>query len=350
MQGLFNLGFTCAINSLIQIICRNDLMRNAVLNCDLGDDTLISNLKEVIILMYINNNTVSPKKFVANIYSKFEGIFIYGEQLDITELWIFMNEKIIEELNGSPNHHNLLLDYDNIDAKYKVLNGITYDDYNSYMRALKNSKYLNEKYIYHYVTHSKNKISMWQSTTEGFLLNITKCKKCNYTLYDFEPICALHMNIPENIENPTIVHMLQELLIENNYSNDWNCDNCKEKTDYIKTSKIWSLPDVLFIIINRFINPNIKNTKPIYINDALCFNTGTILSHADIEKNYKLSSVALHVGNATSGHYMSICSTQINEKGDNTFLLYNDEQILNAGDFLQNNSDAYMLVYNAITS
>jgi ubiquitin C-terminal hydrolase len=73
------------------------------------------------------------------------------------------------------------------------------------------------------------------------------------------------------------------------------------------------------------------------------------MSNNNIEKNYKLSSVALHVGNATSGHYMSICSTQINEKGDNTFLLYNDEQILNAGDFLQNNSDAYMLVYNAIT-
>ena len=59
MQGLFNLGFTCAINSLIQIICKNDLMRNIVLNCDLGDDTLISNLKEVIILMCINNKAIS---------------------------------------------------------------------------------------------------------------------------------------------------------------------------------------------------------------------------------------------------------------------------------------------------
>jgi ubiquitin C-terminal hydrolase len=350
MQGLFNLGFTCAINSLIQIICRNYLMRNVVLNTDLEDDTLISNLKEVIILMCMNNKTIYPKKFIANIYKKFEGIFRYGEQLDITELWIFMNQKIIEELNSSPTHHNLLLDYENIDVKYKILNDIKYDDYDSYMNALKNSKYLNEKYIYHYVTNSKNKISLWQNTTEGFLVNITRCKKCNYTLYDFEPICALYTNIPEDIENPTIVHMLQELLIEKDYCNDWDCDNCKEKTNYIKTSKIWSLPNVLFIIINRFINPNIKNTKPIYINDALCFNTGTILSHTNIEKNYKLSSIALHSGNATSGHYMSICSTQINENGDNTFLLYNDEQILNAENFLENNSDAYMLVYNIVTT
>lgn len=348
MQGLFNLGFTCAINSLIQIMCRNDLMRNIILNYDLQDDTLVSNLKEVFVLMYVNNKTITPKKFVANIYSKFVGIFNYGEQLDITELWIFMNQKIISELNSSPNNHNILLDYDNIDAEYKEVNGITYNDYNDYMNALKNSKYLNEKFIYHYVTHSNNKISIWQNATEGFLLNITRCKKCNYTLFDYEPISALHLNIPDNIETPTVVNMLHELLIENNYSNDWNCDNCKEKTDYSKISHIWSLPDVLLIIINRFINPNIKNKKPVHINDTLCFNTGSILSHKDTEKNYKLSSLALHVGNANSGHYMSICSTQINENGDNTFLLYNDEQILNAGDFLQNNTDVYMLVYNAV--
>ena len=36
MQGLANLGFTCAINSLIQIICRNDLMRDTILNYEIN--------------------------------------------------------------------------------------------------------------------------------------------------------------------------------------------------------------------------------------------------------------------------------------------------------------------------
>ena len=34
MQGIENLGSTCAINSLIQVISRNDILRNIILNND----------------------------------------------------------------------------------------------------------------------------------------------------------------------------------------------------------------------------------------------------------------------------------------------------------------------------
>ena len=75
MQGLSNLGFTCAINSLVQIICRNDLLRNIILSYDFPDNTLISNLKELLVLLYIENKSIIPKKFVASIYSNFGNIF-----------------------------------------------------------------------------------------------------------------------------------------------------------------------------------------------------------------------------------------------------------------------------------
>ena len=119
-----------------------------------------------------------------------------------------------------------------------------------------------------------------------------------------------------------------------------------EQKEYIKASKIWSLPSVLFIIINRFIDINIKNTKPVNINDTLCFTKGTILYNKDEEKMYKLSSIALHVGNITGGHYTSICSTQVDD--ENVFLLYNDDNISKVDNFLQKNKEAYMLIYNLI--
>ena len=100
MQGLANLGFTCAINSLIQIICRNDIMRNIILNYDIDNDSLLHNLKEIIILMHIDNKSIIPKKFVNKLYNLFGNIFNYGEQIDITELWIFMNQQIISEINN----------------------------------------------------------------------------------------------------------------------------------------------------------------------------------------------------------------------------------------------------------
>jgi ubiquitin C-terminal hydrolase len=340
MQGLSNLGFTCAINSLVQIICRNDLLRNIILSYDFQENTLIANLKEILVLLHINNKSIIPKKFVACIYDNFGNIFNYGEQIDITELWIFLNQKIISELNDNSKYHNALLN------ENKVFNEIQYSNYNDYILAFKNSKYLNEQFIYYYATHCNNKISLWQNTTQGFLLNITKCKKCDNTLYNFEPISALYLNIPDNIDNPNIINMLEDLLNENNYNNDWLCNKCNDKTEYIKASKIWSLPSVLFIIINRFIDINIKNTKPVNINDTLCFTKGTILYNKDEEKMYKLSSIALHVGNITGGHYTSICSTQVDD--ENVFLLYNDDNISKVDNFLQKNKEAYMLIYNLI--
>ena len=324
----------------MQIICRNDLLRNIILSYDFQENTLIANLKEILVLLHINNKSIIPKKFVACIYDNFGNIFNYGEQIDITELWIFLNQKIISELNDNSKYHNALLN------ENKVFNEIQYSNYNDYILAFKNSKYLNEQFIYYYATHCNNKISLWQNTTQGFLLNITKCKKCDNTLYNFEPISALYLNIPDNIDNPNIINMLEDLLNENNYNNDWLCNKCNDKTEYIKASKIWSLPSVLFIIINRFIDINIKNTKPVNINDTLCFTKGTILYNKDEEKMYKLSSIALHVGNITGGHYTSICSTQVDD--ENVFLLYNDDNISKVDNFLQKNKEAYMLIYNLI--
>jgi len=196
----------------VQIICRNDLLRNIILSYDFQENTLIANLKEILVLLHINNKSIIPKKFVACIYDNFGNIFNYGEQIDITELWIFLNQKIISELNDNSKYHNALLN------ENKVFNEIQYSNYNDYILAFKNSKYLNEQFIYYYATHCNNKISLWQNTTQGFLLNITKCKKCDNTLYNFEPISALYLNIPDNIDNPNIINMLEDLLNENNYS------------------------------------------------------------------------------------------------------------------------------------
>jgi hypothetical protein len=55
MQGLDNLGSTCAINSLIQIICRTDNLRNIILNSNIEENTLTNHLKEILDIMYNQN-------------------------------------------------------------------------------------------------------------------------------------------------------------------------------------------------------------------------------------------------------------------------------------------------------
>jgi len=47
MQGLENLGLTCAANSLIQMMCRNNNIRNIILEDNIPHNTLSHELKEI---------------------------------------------------------------------------------------------------------------------------------------------------------------------------------------------------------------------------------------------------------------------------------------------------------------
>ena len=137
-------------------------------------------------------------------------------------------------------------------------------------------------------------------------------------------------------------------MIKQIYQDEVNCDDCvcgkcNKKTKYIKQTKLWSLPKVIFIVINRFSDIFRKNTEAININDVLQFNEGAILSSPNCKKIYNLSSIAMHIGNLNSGHYMAIC----NNNTDN-YLLYNDLDVKEITNFKTNNNAAYMIIYSEL--
>jgi ubiquitin C-terminal hydrolase len=344
MQGIENLGSTCAINSLIQIITRNDILRNIILNNNFADNTISNQLKEIIILMYVQNNSIIPRKFINTFYSIFKDIFYSGEQIDIGELWTFLSDKISEEIEAL-----ILLPKDNslniLDLEDCLTEGIVYKDDNDFHNAIVNCKLLKKKYDYYYNKFNK-KISIWQKNTQGFYLNTTRCLYCNLTFYNFEPFTSLNIDIPNDITHPKISDMISKLLKEEVIHGNWFCSKCCKNTAYKKSTKLWRLPNVLIIIIKRFINIHLKNDTPITINDYLNFNKGSILSNKK-DVIYTFSSTALHFGSLNGGHYSAICNTP---DGD---ILYDDRYIVkidandltNKINFKDKSSNAYMLVY-----
>jgi len=165
MQGIENLGATCAINSLIQVISRNDILRNIILTNDFAEDTISSQLKEIIDLMVVKNNSIIPHKFLNTLYSIFKDIFYKGEQIDIGELWTYLSDKIAEDIAPLPQNKNnnllLLKDY--------LTDGIVYNSDAEFTNAIVNCKLLKKKYDYYY-SKFNSKVSIWQKNTQGFYL------------------------------------------------------------------------------------------------------------------------------------------------------------------------------------
>jgi ubiquitin C-terminal hydrolase len=343
MQGIENLGSTCAINSLIQVISRNDILRNIILNSNFPDNTIGEQLKEIIDLMYVKNNSIIPRKFLNTLYNIFKDIFYQGEQIDIGELWTFLADKIADDiLIKDFKDSNDISDPNNLLLKDYYTEGVVYNSDAEFNSAIVNCKLLRKKYEFYYNKFNK-KNSIWQKNTQGFYLNTTRCVHCNLTFYNFEPFTSLNIDIPQDIMLPKISYMISQSLKEEVIQGDWFCTKCNKNTAYKKSTKLWKLPDVLVIIIKRFINIQLKNEAPISINDYMTFNKGTILSNKK-DATYIFSSTALHFGSLNGGHYSAICNTP------NGNILYDDRTVINIDtdskiNFKEKNTHAYMLVY-----
>lgn len=334
MQGLQNLGSTCAINSLIQIICRTDQLRSTILNNNVPENSLSAELKDILHLMHNCNHSLSPKKFIVHLFQHL-GAFQMGEQIDIGELWMFLFDKLANEMG-----EDLIVIKDE---------SLEYDEL-SYCDIYDNNKIANNKKIIelcesNMLKYNNNKTSKWLDTSQGIMLSIIKCDSCDNIEYIFEPFISISLDFPESHEIPSIASMFRNYLKTQTACEGWNCDKCKKYSTYTKSLKIWKMPKVLIFVIKRFINIHSKNNDPVCINKTLCIKKGSVLSDLHIDYNYKCDSMAYHLGNMTGGHYCAI--SRVNDN----YILYDDlnvniintEQIEN---IFQSNRDAYMLVYS----
>jgi len=296
MEGLANLGATCAINSLIQILYRIEVFKNFILNSNTNEGTITNELKDLF-EVFNKHKSISPNRFINNFYNIFKDIFNKYEQIDICELFLFLIQKIHDETAIS------------ITINEPILN-------------------LNDEHNYKIAFYNDFKYSNIYKLFQGSYIHIIKCLNCNHIKKTFEPFILISLDIDAN----ATIHELfnKHFLTEIRNTDDWKCDNCNNNCQYAKTKRIWKYPDILIISLNRFKDIIRKNMDIVKINKNL-----------ELQRNYNLQAIGFHHGSLQGGHYNALC------KSNDNYNLYDDTIVNNIPniDILLNNNNSYLICY-----
>lgn len=181
---------------------------------------------------------------------------------------------------------------------------------------------------------------------QGVTIKLLECAHCKSHAHHVEPFTFYHLDISSCSDGAHLCELfMKEFIVEK--LAEWKCDACKNLGG-LQQPHLWSVPDMLVIVLKRFDSSMKKITTAIHIPPDLVFAKGTLLHNPDASCRYVLKSVGNHSGSCGYGHYTTIALT---EKG--AWLHYDDTQISRVEDIhahLQNNCDGYVLFYERCES
>jgi len=350
LTGLANLGNTCFMNSCIQVL-NHTYELSKILNkqkCKkaMKKDTPESKITEEWIdlqrVLWSGDGIVSPNKFVHNVqqiaHIKNRELFTGYSQNDMTEFLLFFIDCIHTSISRPMRMHisgNAENQTDHIAIKcYETLKAIYSTEYSEIM----------EMFYGLYVTsiHSeKNDATIHSIHPEHFfvldlqLFSHTANEKRIFTnIYE----CFDHFITPEFM----------------NGENAWFNENTNEKENVYKKLQFWSLPNILVIVLKRFL-PDGHFGK---IDATIDFPIENLdLSKYVLGYNanmyvYDLFGVCNHMGGVMGGHYTSYALNMKMKNPENAklkgqWIHYNDtfvESIANVKETVIS-PNAYCLFY-----
>jgi ubiquitin carboxyl-terminal hydrolase 2 len=320
INGLFNVHNSCYINTTVQCIghCISFLTYVLSGEYERKEGCLLNELREVLEALWINDNGIIPNRFLKWLRVNIKELDI-RDQNDIQEFLTLF----IDKMNTSIS---VKLDVDSILSSFTY--GVTaYDK-------------LRKKVDKAWFDSVGREYSPIIDFFYGQSIVQIVCGKCNKIHHNYEPFSIFLLSIPA--PNATleecISHHVAEEYLNDEHSHEWQCDECKEKLRSLKTIKFWKLPRILTICLKRFTYDLRKNNAYVDIPEAIDLTDFVIgTSH----KQYKLCSVACHIGSFSNGHYYALCK---NPNGN--WYRIDDTNIEKLGQFNSSNS-MYMAFYEA---
>jgi ubiquitin C-terminal hydrolase len=397
--GLSNMGNTCYLNSVIQILSNLPDFRQY-----LFDGSFVSNLKPELddslfyqtfrIIKHLWETTaenLAPKSFKKKFVEK-QQQFMGFEQQDSHEAMQFLIDNLHEEI-AQPIDINIEIP-SNLNEFFEICNKYyNSEDKKKDIEILKFIDNNKEKALdYFACDYYKNLSKNYSEISELFQsinCNIIKCPDCNHCSYSFDKsyMISISLNdindslilesekfksifqekIEELKEKITDTDLIKKLILnefKNKYiyklndllenaqnteqlddDNLWFCDICDKKVKGLKQSKIYKHPKYMIIHIKRFKHIVHNGEAKIYkLKNLVGYNKDINIKDYMIKNetntDYELVGGINHMGEYHFGHFT--CFAKNNDKWYN----YNDENVneINCTDYPISPA-AYMLIY-----
>jgi len=352
--GLNNIGATCFMNSTLQCLSQTpdltnyflkDSKKGRIINNNLAKENNNSLQLSPIYLKLIQKlwdkegkESFSPNEFM-NTIEKMNPLFKKGQAGDSKDFIIFILEQIHKELKSKINRNY------NVEQPFNQ-----YDRNNAFV---------------HFMNDFTKDCSIISDAFFGFTETTNECLNCkkNYNSQNLKnPICYnfgifnclifpleevktyknnmimqyfYNMNNMSNMSNMSYVSNISNITQSNSVTLD-NCFSYNQKTDLFTgenknycnicrqlfdsyfTSKIYSCPNNLIIILNRGKN-NIYNIK-LYFTETIDITKYVVCNNGN-KWIYNLYGVITHIGESgPNAHFVASCKSPV----DNKWYRYND--------------------------
>ena len=330
--GLANLGNTCFLNASLQVLNHTYelselLSTNAhmkYLRTDIPDSIILTEWTELHQMLWENNATVSPNRFVYNVHKlakeKGKELFTGWAQNDMPEFLLF----IIECMHNSISRSMYMRILGNIEND---IDKMATECYNMLKRVYE-KEYSEIMGIFYGIYVSEI------ASVDGNTIHSIKSE--NFFMLDL-PIPSKTSTLMDCLDAFTQVEILEK-------DNAWYNEKTGQKEDIRKRITFWNLPKILVITLKRF-SPcgtyKMENNVPFPITDLDL--SKYVSGYNPAQYMYDLYGVCNHMGGVQGGHYTSYVKNSQDE-----WIHFNDTNV----DILHKKSvstiispDAYCLFY-----